>query len=170
MKTRWLLAAGLLLAVAGCSDVTPLGPATAPRPQHLRTPILLQAVSVQPPTPTGGCPAGYATFSGGPCYRNAGTPVKITIAAAAMGPKAESAPGQSPTPAQYSLVIALPPAERAALTSVSTTAHDVQGGLAVTIGGRIWGSIPMVRRPFTGEFQIFPLTMNQAEQLQRMLT
>jgi hypothetical protein len=170
MRARWLLAAGLLLAVAGCGDVTPLGPTTAPRPQHLRTPIVLRAVRVQPPTPAGGCPAGYTAFTAGPCYRDAGTPVTIITAAVTISPETQSASGQSSAPAQYNLVLILPVAERAALTSITTTAYDVQGGLTVSVAGRTWGSIPMVDRPFTGEFEIFPLTMAQAEQLQRMLT
>jgi hypothetical protein len=167
MKIWWLLAAGLLLAVVGCSDVTPVGPDAAPRPQHLRTPIVLQVMRVQPPATAGGCAVGYTAVSGetspGPCYQKTGLPVTITDAAVAIGHGGQST---------YSLEIDLPAAERSMLTSVTTTAHNLRGGgLAVTIAGRIWGSIPMVTRPITGgQFQIFPLTMNQAVQLQRMLT
>jgi predicted small lipoprotein YifL len=53
-----MLAAGLMLAVAGCGHLTPLGPdaaATAPPPSHLRSPLVLQAMRVQPPAPAGGC-------------------------------------------------------------------------------------------------------------------
>src|SRR6185295_17915879 len=52
-----VLAAGLMLTAASCSHLTPLGPA-APQPHHLRSPIVLQAMRVQNPTPAGGCPAG----------------------------------------------------------------------------------------------------------------
>ena len=59
-----LLGAGLMLTVAGCG-LTPLGPdaaATAP-PSPLRSPIVLQAMSVQPPAPAGGCPARFTMIS-----------------------------------------------------------------------------------------------------------
>ena len=54
-----MLAAGLMLTVASCGHLTPLGPdaaATAPQPSHLRSPIVLRAMSVQPPTPAGARP------------------------------------------------------------------------------------------------------------------
>ena len=50
-----VLAAGVVLAVASCSHITPLGPAaTTPQPRHLRSPFVLEAVRIQPPSPTGG--------------------------------------------------------------------------------------------------------------------
>jgi hypothetical protein len=68
-----LAAAGLVLAVAGCSHITPLGPdaaATMPPPRHLGSPIIVQVMRSQPPTSTGRCPAGWAAVSlpagGGP--------------------------------------------------------------------------------------------------------
>src|SRR5689334_1407890 len=97
-----LAAAGLMLAVASCSHLAPLGPDTAaalPQPHHLRSPFVLEAMRVQPPTPAGGCPAGYAALPGAnpvavpagrphrvhldsalavsQCYRKTGTPVTI---------------------------------------------------------------------------------------------
>jgi len=61
-----MLAAGLMLTVAGCGHLTPLGPdaaATAPPPSHLRSPLVLQAMRVQPPAPAGGCPARFTMIS-----------------------------------------------------------------------------------------------------------
>jgi hypothetical protein len=63
-----LAAAGLVLAVAGCSHITPLGPDPAPvklpPARHLRSPIIMQVMRGQPPTPTGKCPAGAVDLFG----------------------------------------------------------------------------------------------------------
>ena len=82
-----LLAAGLMITVAACG-LTPLGPdaaATAPPPSPLRSPIVLQAMSVQPPAPAGGCPARFTMISvpgnPGECVRPLDSPVTITSAA-----------------------------------------------------------------------------------------
>ena len=67
-----VLAAGLMLTVASCSHITPIGPgATMPQPRHLRSPFVLEAMRVQPSSPAGGCPAASVALSGGPgqCYR-----------------------------------------------------------------------------------------------------
>jgi hypothetical protein len=57
-----LAAAGILLAVAGCGSITPLGPDPAPvnlpPARDLGSPITMQIMRSQPPTPTGRCPAG----------------------------------------------------------------------------------------------------------------
>ena len=52
--------AGVVLAVAGCSHVTPLGPdpVSLPPARDLGSPISMQIMRSQPPTPTGQCPAG----------------------------------------------------------------------------------------------------------------
>ena len=94
-----LAAAGLTLTVAGCSQLTPLGP-TPPQPSRLGSPIVLQAMRSQPATPTGRCPAGYVVLATpgnldpGLCYRKLGTPVTIT--SAAVSPVIE---GPTTTPA-----------------------------------------------------------------------
>lgn len=63
-----LAAAGLVLAVAGCSHVTPLGPDPAPvnlpPPRQLGSPISVQVIRSQPPTATGRCPAGSVDLFG----------------------------------------------------------------------------------------------------------
>lgn len=63
-----LAAAGLVLAAAGCSHVTPLGPGPAPvklpPARHLGSPITVQVMRGQPPTPAGRCPAGSVALFG----------------------------------------------------------------------------------------------------------
>ena len=92
-----LAAAGIVLAVASCSQITPLGPDPAPvtmqAPRHLGSPIIVQVMRVQAPTAAGRCPASWAAVSlpagGGP---------RPGIARAVPGPvKGASAP-PAPTP------------------------------------------------------------------------
>ncbi len=106
-----LAAAGLVLTVASCSHLTPLGPdapATLPPPRHLGTPIILQVMRSQPATAAGGCPAGWVEIPmptgsppiASPCYRPVGTPVTITSAGLSpvcpvAGPP-EGPPGRTP--------------------------------------------------------------------------
>jgi len=71
-----LAAAGLVLAVAGCSHITPLGPdgapASLPPARHLESPIIVQVMRSQPPTPTGQCPTGSVDLFGFGAQRAAG--------------------------------------------------------------------------------------------------
>jgi hypothetical protein len=57
-----LTAGSIVVAVAGCSHVTPLGPGpapvTLPPARHLGSPITVQVLRSQPPTAAGRCPAG----------------------------------------------------------------------------------------------------------------
>ena len=63
-----LAAAGLMLAAAGCSNITPLGPDPAPvslpPARDLGSPITMQVMRSQPATPAGRCPAGSITLFG----------------------------------------------------------------------------------------------------------
>jgi hypothetical protein len=63
-----LAAAGVVLAVAGCSNITPLGPDPAPvslpPARDLGSPIIMQVMRSQPPTPAGRCPAGSVDLFG----------------------------------------------------------------------------------------------------------
>jgi hypothetical protein len=174
-----LLAAGLVLAVAGCGHLTPLGPdaaATAPPPSHLRSPIVLQAMRVQPPAPAGGCPARFTMISvpGNPsqCARSVGTPVTISSAAvsavSSFQPRTPS--GQVvPGPPVYQIMITLPAADVTAATAVVTTAYDSRGGVDFSVAGRTW-ALPMVLRPFRSrQLSIALPSKNQALQLHRLL-
>ena len=64
----FLAAAVLLLAVAGCSSITPLGPHPAPAslpPAHdLGSPITMQVMRSRPATPAGACPTGSVALFG----------------------------------------------------------------------------------------------------------
>ena len=57
-----VLAAALVLAVASCRHITPLGPGAVPQPHHLKSPFVLQAMRMQPPASIDGCPPGYTLF------------------------------------------------------------------------------------------------------------
>jgi hypothetical protein len=63
-----LTAAGLVLAVASCSNITPLGPDPAqvslPPARDLGSPIIMQVMRSQPPTPAGRCPVGSVALFG----------------------------------------------------------------------------------------------------------
>ena len=86
-----MLAAGLVLTVVGCSHLTPLGPdapaAAPPPPSHLRSPIVLTAMRVQPPAPAGGCPAQFTMIS---------VPGNPASASARSIPRLPSPPERSP--------------------------------------------------------------------------
>jgi PadR family transcriptional regulator, regulatory protein PadR len=166
-----LAAAGIVLTVASCSHVAPLGP--TPQPRHLRSPFVLEALRIQPATKAGGCPAGSVALSGGPgqCYRKLGTPV--TFSSAAVYPVSSHQPrtpqGQAAGPAVYAFMMILPGAEVAALTAVTTTAADSQGYLDISVAGKTW-LLPKVLQPFTGpQLEIALPTRNQTRQLQHIL-
>jgi hypothetical protein len=173
-----MLAAGLMLTVVGCGHLTPLGPdaaATAPPPSHLRSPLVLQAMRVQPPAPAGGCPARFTMISvpgnPGECARPVGTRVTITSAAvsavSSFQPRTPS--GQVSGPRAYQIMITLPAADVAAATAVVTTAYDSRGGVDFSVAGRTW-ALPMVFRPFRSkELSIALPSKNQALQLHRLL-
>jgi hypothetical protein len=172
------LAAGLVLTVAGCSHLTPLGPdapAAAPPPSHLRSPIVLTAMRVQPPGPAGGCPARFTMISvpgnPGACVRPLDTPVTITSAAvssvSSFQPRTPS--GQAQGPPAYQIMITPPAADVTAATAVVTTAYDSQGAVDFSVAGRTW-ALPMVFRPFRSQQLSIPLpSKNQALQLHRLL-
>jgi hypothetical protein len=168
-----MLAAGLMLAVASCSHLTPLGPDTGPRPHQLRSPIDLQAMSVQNPGPAGGCPAGFTKLSApgqSPgCYRPLGAPVTFTTAAVSPGPTVGPASPSDAPPSAYGLLIALPAADRAQLTAVTTQAYDSQGAVDISVAGKTW-ALPLTQAPLThGQFTIMLPSRNDALQLQRLL-
>ena len=174
-----MLAAGLMLTVAGCGHLTPLGPyapAAAPPPSHLRSPLVLQAMRVQPRAPAGGCPAQFTMISvpgnPGQCVRPLGTRVTITSAAvsavSSLQPRTPS--GQvAPGPPAYQIMITLPAADVTAATAVVTTAYDSRGGVDFRVAGRTW-ALPMVFRPFRSkQLSIVLPSKNQALQLHRLL-
>jgi hypothetical protein len=57
-----LVAAGVMVAVAGCIQILPVGPGAGPSmppARQLGSPITVQVMRSQPPTATGACPAGW---------------------------------------------------------------------------------------------------------------
>jgi hypothetical protein len=92
-----LAAAGLVLAVAGCTGhVTPLGPARSPvslPPAHdLGSPITMQIMRSQAPAPTGQCPAGTVDLFGS-------QPDVPRAAVASSLPQGASTAASTPVPA-----------------------------------------------------------------------
>lgn len=90
-----LAAAGLVLAVAGCGHVTPLGPDQAPPSlspsRHLGSPISLQVMRSRPPTAPGPCPAGTVDVFGlapGVARAAVGPPQPVQGGTAAPAPTA----------------------------------------------------------------------------------
>lgn len=165
-----VLAAGLMLAVASCaSHVLPLGP--VPQPTQLGSPIVLQAMRVLIPSSPGACTAGYAALSApgmrpAACYRQLGAPVTFTSGTVTPAPVSQPA-GQPPSGA--GLLIAVPQADVAALTAVTTRAYDSRGAVDISVDGKTW-ALPMAMGPLThGQFEIVLPSQNQADELQRIL-
>jgi hypothetical protein len=148
-----VLAAGFMLAVAGCSQDTPAPVAHGARILNRSRPLfVLKAVRVQPATGTGGCPAGSVTLSGGPglCYRQLGVPVSVT--SATVGPVITDALHFQ---GLYGFWIGLPAADVAALRAITSTAADAHANLAIYVADRGW-LLPIPGRPFTnGQLEVF---------------
>jgi hypothetical protein len=176
-----LAAIALALAIAGCGHVAPLGPdaaAALPPPRPLGSPIIMQVMLGKPGTPpAGGCPAGYGALSGpgaaqdnGWCYRPLGAPVTFTAASVATG-RLKSAAGQSDasTGAEAALMFALPAADRAALTAITTKAYRAKGYVDISVAGQSW-AIPKALAPLTGgQFAISLPSRGLALQLRQLL-
>jgi hypothetical protein len=182
--------AGLVLAVSGCSHVTPLGP-SLPTARDLGSPITVQVMRSQPPAPTGQCPAGSVALfglepnvpravvrvsvqgstpaaapAGVACYLPVGTPVTITSAAVSTVTTYQHQPG----PASYGFVVAFPAADVAALTAVIRQAYSSSDALGMSVAGKLWQA-PQPRSKFTAlrAEQINLLSRAQALQLYRLL-
>jgi hypothetical protein len=182
-----VLASGLMLTVASCAHVTPLGPdpaATIPPTHPLRSPLVLQAVSVELSTTAGGCPSGWVAISGGPgqCYRYTGKPV--TVSSAAVSPVTTFQPptpqGQQPVPVQYGFSITLPAADVPAVTAVIPAGPDTQGGppvatsgpgsdFVISVAGRTWVPIGFSPPSPNRQFHVFLSARNEAVQLRQAL-
>jgi hypothetical protein len=128
------LAAGLLLAVAGCSNITPLGPdpapASFPPARDLGSPISMQIMRSQLPAPTGRCPAGsIALFGSEPnVLRTAVAPARPVRAG--TGSTATPAPTPATPPAPLAGVACYRPVgtpvtiTSAAVSSVTTSRNQ----------------------------------------------
>jgi hypothetical protein len=89
-----LTAAGVVLAVAGCSNITPLAPdpppVSLPPARDLGSPIIMQILRSQPPAPTGECPVGSVALFG--------SEPNVPRTAVASGPRVPAGSGSTPTP------------------------------------------------------------------------
>jgi hypothetical protein len=145
----------------------------------------MQAVRVRQPTPAGGCPAGFTKLSapgqGPECTSALGAPVTFTSAAVLPGPTVQPvpvspgpgaqqvSPTDLPPPSAYGLLIAVPTADRAELTAVTTLAYDAQGAVDVSVAGKTW-ALPMAMAPIThSQFTIMLPSKSEILQLQRIL-
>lgn len=179
-----LALAGLVLGVAGCSHVLPLGLSAVPVPSRLAAAIVLQPGVPAPATAsaaalgapvTVSCPAGYAALPAGDeppgpgsagCFRKLGTPATFTTAAATVYRQPAGPHGK---PAQYLLRITLPAAGATALTAVTTETAGARDALAIMIAGRAWAVLATLNPLTNGEFAIPVQSLSQALQLQRIL-
>jgi hypothetical protein len=144
MLASVLAAAGVMLAVASCSGITPLGPdeaASLPQPHHLRSPIILAAMRNQPGTAGGGCPAGYVALQGDNSFQSViAGPVQSVIAGAAGSPTRATA---TPVPTCYRKVGTPVTFASAAVSSLSLVSNPkpppgqpappVQYGFTITL-------------------------------------
>ena len=93
-----LAAAGLVLAAAGCSHITPLGPDPAPvnlpPARDLGSPITVQVMRSQPPTATGQCPAGSVALFGS----EPNVPRAMSIRSVQAGTGTTATPAATPPP------------------------------------------------------------------------
>jgi hypothetical protein len=167
-----LAAAGVVLAVASCTTITPLGPSgpssvapPAVPPPPLRSPFILEAVRIQAPA-SGGCPSGSVALSGGPgqCYRQLGAPVTITSAYVGSVVTGTS----HIPPGQYGFWVTLAAADLPALHALTTAAYDAQGFLDISVAGQTW-LLPRVRQPFTGPLEMVLPAKDQVLLLHRLL-
>jgi hypothetical protein len=104
-----LAATGIVLAVAGCSNITPLGPdptpMSLPPARQLGSAIIMQVMRSQPPTPTGRCPVGSVTlFGSDPNVPRAAvaSPVPVPV-------RSQLIQGSTATPAPPPTPMATPP-------------------------------------------------------------
>jgi hypothetical protein len=171
-----LALAGLLLAVAGCGRVLPLGLSAVPVPGHLAAAITLQPgvpAPAQGAPSAASCPAGSAPLPAADlapfstvCFQRLGPPVTFTSAAATVYRQPAGPQGQ---PAHYVLRITLTPAGAAALSAVTTQVAGTKDALAITVVGQAWAIVGMSQPVTNGEFGIPLESLSQALQLQRIL-
>jgi hypothetical protein len=131
-----LAAAGLMLVAAGCSTITPLGPdptpVRLPPARDLGSPIIVQVMRSQPPTPAGQCPAGsVALFGLEPNVLR--TAVASSVPVPVQGSTATPAPRATPPAPPVGVACYLPAGRPVTITSAavsSVTTYPHQAGPA----------------------------------------
>jgi hypothetical protein len=128
-----LAAAGLMLAAAGCSNITPLGPDPAPvslpPARDLASPITMQVMRSQPATPAGQCPAGSVTLFGS----EPGVKRAVSVAVPVQESTATPAPLATPPAPGVGVACYLPVGRPVTVTSAavsSVTSYPQQTGPA----------------------------------------
>jgi hypothetical protein len=126
-----LAVAGTVLAAAGCSHLAPLGPVSVslPPPRQLESPIIMQVMRSESPTPTGKCPAGSIDLYGLALVPRAS--VSTVRPPHLVGGKSTASPAATPTPSSappVGVACYLPAGQpvtvmTAAVSSVATYAH-----------------------------------------------
>jgi hypothetical protein len=164
--------AGLMLTVAGCSQVLPLGPA----PSQLASPIALQPVLGQAALPSGRCPAGSVTLTGpatvipgtpsGQCYRRLGQPATFTTAAVTVR---QQPPGPQRQPAGYAVFVTLLPADTATLTAITAKVAGTKELMGIIVGGQAWAALATSVPITGGQFSIPAPSKAMALQFQHIL-
>jgi hypothetical protein len=117
-----LAAAGLMLAAAGCSNITPLGPDPAPvslpPARDLASPITMQVMRSQPATPAGQCPAGSVALFGS----EPGVQRVVSVAVPVQGSTATPAPLATPPAPGVGVACYLPVGTPVTVTSAAVSA------------------------------------------------
>jgi len=117
-----LAAAGLMLAAAGCSNITPLGPDPAPvslpPARDLGSPITMQVMRSQPATPAGQCPAGSITLFGS----EPGVQRAVSVAVPVQQSTATPAPPATPPAPGAGVACYLPVGTPVTVTSAALSA------------------------------------------------
>ena len=117
-----LAAAGLMLAAAGCSNITPLGPAPAPvslpPARDLASPIIMQVMRSQPVTPAGECPAGSVALFGS----EPGVKRVVSVAVPVQQSTATPAPPATPPAPGAGVACYLPVGTPVTVTSAALSA------------------------------------------------
>jgi len=146
---RMLAAAGVLLALAGCGGVTPLGPDAAPPSfppsRDLGSPIIMQLMRGQSPTPAGRCPAGSITLFGS----------DPSVPRAAVAP-----PVRSPEPGQTATT---PPAPVAPSGEPTGVACFVPVGAAVRVAAASVSSVTAEQKQQGPDWYVFAIAFPAAQ-------
>jgi hypothetical protein len=127
-------AAGLMLAAAGCSHVTPLGPdpspVSLPSARDLGSPVIMQVMRSQPATPAGECPAGsVALFGSEPDVPRVARAASVAVPV--QGSTATPAPPATPPAPGVGVACYLPVGRPVTVTSAavsSVTSYPQQTG------------------------------------------
>jgi len=131
-----LAAVGLMLAAAGCSNITPLGPAPAPvslpPARDLASPIIMQVMRSQPVTPAGQCPAGSVALFGSEPNVQRVVSVAVPVQGSPVTPAPLATPATPPAPG-VGVACYLPVGSPVTVTSAavsSVTSYPQQTGPA----------------------------------------